>query len=395
MVLCSFEAAHAGRNILHCSTERVLNKAPLKSIKKLTIRNSQQSPDGDIIDCVHICHQPAFNNPSLKNHTIKMRPNYYPKLMTDEKISMSSVTNTTKVGRKGIVQLWHSNGKCPKGTIPIRRTKKNVDQTVISNLHKKRSRFFNDSELYTDSPHEYAVAALNGQFFGSKATINVWNPKVEGQTEFSLTQLWLVAGGDTIEAGWQVAPVIYGDANTRFFVFWTNDGYRNTVCYNLDCQPGFVQTGNSIAIGGTISPTSQADGSQYQITLFVWRDPTGGDWWLSVDGAVVGYWPAALYTYMNQGATMAEWGGEIINSHEDGYHTSTQMGSGHFAEEGYGKASFVKDIQIIDESNNLRTPGYFQTQVNNKNCYDIVMGSNENSGASFSYGGPGRNQACM
>ncbi|KAL8228618.1 hypothetical protein R6Q59_001408 [Mikania micrantha] len=74
--------------------------------------------------------------------------------MTDEKISMSSVTNTTKVGRKGIAQLWHSNGKCPKGTIPIRRTKKNVDQTVISNLHKKRSRFFNDSELYTDSPHE-------------------------------------------------------------------------------------------------------------------------------------------------------------------------------------------------------------------------------------------------
>ncbi|KAL8204405.1 hypothetical protein R6Q57_010028 [Mikania cordata] len=204
----------------------------------------------------------------------------------------------------------------------------------------------------------------------------------------------------------QVAPSIYGDANTRFFVFWTNDGYRNTVCYNLDCQPGFVQTGNIIALGGSISPISQDGGFQYHITLLVWRylislnpyiiiDPTGGDWWLSVDGAVIGYWPAALYTYMNQGATMAEYGGEIINSHVDGYHTSTQMGRGHFAEEGYGKASYVKDIQIIDESNNLRTPWYFQTQVNNKNCYDIVMGSNENSSASFSYGGLGRNQACM
>ncbi|CAL5380719.1 unnamed protein product [Camellia sinensis] len=39
-----------------------LNKPALKSIK---------SPDGDIIDCVHISHQPAFDHPLLKNHTIQ------------------------------------------------------------------------------------------------------------------------------------------------------------------------------------------------------------------------------------------------------------------------------------------------------------------------------------
>ncbi|CDP13129.1 unnamed protein product [Coffea canephora] len=37
------------------------NKIPLKSIK---------SPDGDIIDCIHIYHHPAFDHPLLKNHTI-------------------------------------------------------------------------------------------------------------------------------------------------------------------------------------------------------------------------------------------------------------------------------------------------------------------------------------
>lgn len=31
-----------------------------------------QSPDGDIIDCVHVSHQPAFDHPFLKNHTIQV-----------------------------------------------------------------------------------------------------------------------------------------------------------------------------------------------------------------------------------------------------------------------------------------------------------------------------------
>jgi len=31
-----------------------------------------QSEDGDIIDCVNIYGQPAFDHPALKNHTIKV-----------------------------------------------------------------------------------------------------------------------------------------------------------------------------------------------------------------------------------------------------------------------------------------------------------------------------------
>lgn len=31
-----------------------------------------QSPDGDVIDCVHISHQPAFDHPFLRNHTIQV-----------------------------------------------------------------------------------------------------------------------------------------------------------------------------------------------------------------------------------------------------------------------------------------------------------------------------------
>lgn len=32
----------------------------------------KQSPDGDIIDCVHVSHQPAFDHPDLKNHKIQV-----------------------------------------------------------------------------------------------------------------------------------------------------------------------------------------------------------------------------------------------------------------------------------------------------------------------------------
>lgn len=32
----------------------------------------EQSPDGDIIDCVHISHQPAFDHPFLRDHKIQV-----------------------------------------------------------------------------------------------------------------------------------------------------------------------------------------------------------------------------------------------------------------------------------------------------------------------------------
>lgn len=48
-----------------------------------------------------------------------------------------------------------------------------------------------------------------GKFYGAKATINVWEPKVQSSNEFSLSQLWILGGSfgqdlNSIEAGWQV-----------------------------------------------------------------------------------------------------------------------------------------------------------------------------------------------
>lgn len=47
------------------------------------------------------------------------------------------------------------------------------------------------------------------KFYGAKATINVWEPKIQQSNEFSLSQLWILGGSfgqdlNSIEAGWQV-----------------------------------------------------------------------------------------------------------------------------------------------------------------------------------------------
>ena len=45
---------------------------------------------------------------------------------------------------------------------------------------------------------------------------------------------------------------------------------------------------------------------------------------------------------------MVQFGGEIVNSRQSGSHTSTQMGSVHFASEGFGKASYFRNMQVVE-----------------------------------------------
>ncbi|KAL8262495.1 hypothetical protein R6Q59_023844 [Mikania micrantha] len=391
VVLMVAQICHGSRSRFPSSIKvhkhlNLLNKAPVKSIK---------SPDGDTIDCVHIAHQPAFDHPILKNHTIKMRPSYYPVWIKDENIMMNA--------SKSVTQLWHSNGKCPKGTIPIRRTKKE-DMLRASSLksYMRKNSVARQSSMdpeYVDvtKNHEYATASTYGVFYGAKATFNLWNPRVQTPDEFSLGQLWITNGPhmdvNTIEVGWQVYPYLYGDNNTRLFIFWTSDGYQTTGCYNLGC-PGFIQTNNEILLGGTLSPTSQVDGSQYEMNILVWKDGKEGDWWMQFEETLVGYWPASLYTLLRENASEVEFGGEVINLKLNGLHTTTEMGSGYFPQEGAGKACYIKNIQTVDESNTLMTPEDMYIYHPNMSCYDIVLGVNDNSGSQFFYGGPGRNLNC-
>ncbi|PWA95288.1 hypothetical protein CTI12_AA051110 [Artemisia annua] len=375
-----------------------LNKKPVKTI---------QSPDGDIIDCVHISHQPAFDHPFLKDHKIQMRPDYHPEGLYDD----NKVNTESKVKENTIKQLWHVNGMCDEGTIPIRRTKeddvlrassvkrygkkKHTSMAMPNNIPKTA-----DPDLVNQSGHQHAIAYVEGdKFYGAKATMNVWEPKIQQANEFSLSQIWILGGSfgedlNSIEAGWQVSPDLYGDNNTRLFTYWTSDAYQATGCYNLLCS-GFIQINNNIAMGASISPVSGYRNSQYDISILVWKDQKEGNWWMQFgNGYVLGYWPSFLFSYLADSASMIEWGGEVVNSEPDGQHTSTQMGSGRFPEEGFGKASYFRNIQVVDKENNLKAPKDIGTFTEQSNCYDVQTGSNSDWGHYFYYGGPGKNPNC-
>ncbi|CAN6373653.1 unnamed protein product [Urochloa humidicola] len=365
-----------------------VNKDPLKSI---------QSPDGDVIDCVHISKQPAFDHPFLKNHTILMRPSYHPGALHDD----------SDIAPHPITQTWHQNSKCPENTIPIRRTTEEdiLRASSVGSYGKKMSsrsipNFFSIGNLDPNVTigHQHAVAsAQEDKYYGTNATIYLWQPMIERANDFSLAQLWITGGPyatsylNTIEAGWHVSQKLYGDNNTRLFIYWTCDGYNKTGCYNLRC-PGFIQTKNQIAIGGSISPVSIYGGSQYDINIFIRKDPKDGNWWLQVDNYVLGYWPSSILSYLADNASNITWGGEVY-SHDAGQ-TLTQMGSGHFPEEGLGRAAYIKNIQVVDSSNNIKSPKGVHLIAKQPNCYNVQSGNNSDWGTYIYYGGPGKNPNC-
>ncbi|KAG6526226.1 uncharacterized protein LOC122047452 [Zingiber officinale] len=385
-----YSAAAARHKLKAIRHLKRLNKPPVKTIT---------SPDGDTIDCVHVSRQPAFDHPFLRNHTLQMRPTFFPE----------GIVNNVESHKKdhSMAQAWHQNGRCPEETVPIRRTKMGdvLRASSVKRYGKKKHRTVPmlvsfDPDLVNESGHQHAIAYVEGdKYYGAKTTINVWRPKIQQANEFSLSQLWILGGafGDdlnSIEAGWQVSPELYGDNNTRLFTYWTSDAYQATGCYNLLCS-GFIQVNNDIAMGASIYPLSNYHGSQYDISILVWKDPQEGHWWIQFgNDYVLGYWPSFLFSYLADSSSMIQWGGEVVNSQLEGEHTSTEMGSGHFPEEGFGKASYFRNIQIVDESNNLRTPMEVGTFTEEPSCYDIRNGNNDDWGHYIYYGGPGKNNNC-
>ncbi|EMS63547.1 hypothetical protein TRIUR3_27507 [Triticum urartu] len=313
-----------------------------------------QSSDGDVIHCVPAHLQPAFDHPTLRGQKPEPEPEERPKTSADA---------AEEEGDAVFPQAWSDTGEsCPGGT--------------------------------------HAVGYVTGdQFYGAKASLNVWPARVASAAEFSLSQIWVISGTfgndlNTIEAGWQVSPQLYGDNSPRFFTYWTSDAYQATGCYNLHCS-GFVQTNRRIAIGAAISPASAYNGRQFDISLLIWKDPRRGHWWLQLgSGPLVGYWPSSLFSHLGGHANMVQFGGEVVNTRPSGSHTPTQMGSGHFPREGFNRAAYFRNVQVVDWDNNLLPARDLRLVADHPACYGIQGGYNRAWGNYFYYGGPGRNVHC-
>ncbi|KAF8107492.1 hypothetical protein N665_0120s0017 [Sinapis alba] len=361
-----------------------LNKPAIKSIK---------SPDGNIIDCVHMKNHPIYDHPLFKSHTIQMRPSFHPE-------EWNNVSSKIEKESSMESQLWTINGRCPKNSIPIIRTRREdiLRAKSIERYGKKDFHIHQPQQANRTINHEHAQIIVKGKFHGAKALINVWKPSVQTTKEFSLAQIWVVAGPfsetNSIEVGWQVYSNRYGDSNPHYFIYWTADGYNQTGCYNLAC-PGFVHVNPDFAIGGPVRDISVLNGQQYHIPITIWKDPHSGNWWLKISThIIVGYWPASLFNHLQDAASEIQWGGEIIDYRDYSKHTKTEMGSGRFAEEGFKKSSFFRNIEIIDEGNTTLQPVGAYPFMTRKNCYNVDPGIHPVWGTFFYYGGHGRNRKC-
>ncbi|KAK8456956.1 hypothetical protein SEVIR_3G101400v4 [Setaria viridis] len=372
-------------------------KAQLARTRDASVKTIQ-SPDGDVIDCVPTHLQPAFEHPKLRGHKPEKEPAERPRS------SGRADADGDQDDEEALPQAWRRSGEsCPEGTIPVRRTTE-ADMLRASSVSrfgmKARGGGFTRRDS-TAGGHEHAVGYVSGgQFYGAKASLNVWPAQVASPAEFSLSQIWVISGAfgndlNTIEAGWQVSPQLYGDNNPRFFTYWTDDAYQETGCYNLHCS-GFVQTSSRVAIGAAISPISSSGGRQFDITLLIWKDPRRGHWWLQLgSGALVGYWPSSLFTHLGTRAGMVQFGGEVVNARPAGApHTATQMGSGRFPGEGYARAAYFRSVQVVDWDNSLVPAAGLRLLADRPGCYDIAGGSGGAWGTYFYYGGPGRNARC-
>ncbi|XP_024542094.1 uncharacterized protein LOC9647604 [Selaginella moellendorffii] len=184
--------------------------------------------------------------------------------------------------KPSLVQMFAKEfGSCPMGQIPIHHASKhNYNLGTNEFIMKKEAgytkKFATPQTLSGIETHQHAALYTTGSFLGFSTTINVWQPYVEKASEFSLSQLWLISSRtsrgtprNTIEAGWQVYPALYGGYQPRLFVYWTADGYNKTGCYNLKC-PGFVQVSNTIVLEGVLAQSTSGS-SQQELEFLVFQ----------------------------------------------------------------------------------------------------------------------------
>ncbi|KAL9226864.1 hypothetical protein vseg_002627 [Gypsophila vaccaria] len=391
---------------------KAMRKPPVKSIK---------SSDGDVIDCVDIHHQPAFHHPALKNHSIQMRPSF--------NIKQDAMNNNKKsTSLKMPQQTWQKSGNCPKGTIPIRRVRKSdllrfgnperfgkknpptaANSTNNRQTYLDRTVVVNDYNVTLGPLPKHSSALLVAtvvHYTGSRGDIMIYNPQIARWDEYSSAQLWLQNGipndFESVESGWMVNQMLYGDTRTRLFTYWTHDGSRHTGCFDLVCA-GFVQTSSVVSLGtGFDTVTTPGGDDIYGFGVEIKKDSNTGNWWLTMnDNVTVGYWPASLFSdvFAQQGATILQWGGDVFSADiRKTPHTTTAMGSGLYLSVNPYYNCFIEHIRVLQDPTGpwlLPNPEYVGTYVDEKQCYgaNFYVPGYMSEPVLF-FGGPGQNPQC-
>ena len=104
---------------------------------------------------------------------------------------------------------------------------------------------------------------------------------------------------------------------------------------------------------------------------------------------VVGYWPMTLFSNL-ESASNIEWLGRVCNTEDRGYHTTTQMGSGHWPSEGWSRSAYIEAMLVVFGSSTVfSVPNSWEMTASYSGCYDVKKYVTTDEVPSVFYGGPG------
>ena len=424
-MLAEFE--HAKQTFPNFRTESAAEFEKIKNYREElfnegVVTNAFETADGKLIHCIEIGSQRSVKNAGLTPGEIRTGPAIPP--LTDQTPGHEKAANPADFGLDGTRDAQGNLRRCPPGSIPVLiptledlcrfRTFDDIFRKYPIGTNVSSATTLASTNLTALPPgpvdllspdavvHEYAHAYTSVENQGEQATFNVWQPSVERNDEFSLSQLWVArASGSssnlqTAETGWQVYSNLYNDSRPHLFIYSTTHNYDSGYTGGYNLGPGmFVQVDSSVVIGGAFSPVSTQGGTQYVVRLMFYRDPGGShDWWLKYEDKWVGYYPNSYYNSngIADKSASIDFGGEIVNTNIGATHTTTDMGSGRFPSEGFGYSAYIKDVTYVDLNYATREAGSLNKDVTNANYYDLsLLFSSDSSWRNYFYfGGPGR-----
>jgi hypothetical protein len=150
-------------------------------------------------------------------------------------------------------------------------------------------------------------------------------------------------------------------------------------------------------------PVSALDGTHVEHLIAIFQVPTG-DWWIAYQHELLGYYPASLFSTLNEGACRTAWYGEVYRpARSPGFENGkgaikTEMGSGKLADAGFQNAAYVRNPKYYDLLwFGVKPDGSYRNTPYEPTCYSRSRLDEDASGNSaFFLGGPGgKNSACQ
>lgn len=334
-------------------------------------RHSFHTKFGETIDCIDFFAQPGVKELAAQGTPITELPAVLPP--PDVPAELKDVLFTGTPDDEGQPRA------CPSNSVPILRVTRQqiraaggLDAFMGAHRQKIAPHLLDGGRVAPPPAVDWPSYAHVQQYYtgsdpviAANATVNIQKPNVVASTNdtwwngngsvvhHSIMQVWLQdyrsSALQTIEAGTNVAPHLYGDRNVHFFIYASNDGYA-TGCYNnLDgkpstCRPWVGWPGAALTPGMTLSSsTFYGAQAELKIQIYFYRG------W-NIQNA--GTYPGSDFVGPMSGGSASAFsvGGEVFDETRSWY---VPMGSGAEPHAIYTQAAYWKGpsddgLSVID-----------------------------------------------